>query len=59
MGQMMAALHGIRVLDVTRFYAGPFCPMLLGDLGAEVIKIEEPKSGDGQRVLSPSIGEQG
>ena len=55
----MGALHGIRVLDVTRFYAGPYCPMVLGDLGAEVIKIEEPKAGDGQRVLSPSIGEQG
>ncbi len=47
------ALKGIRVLDFSRVLAGPFCTMLLGDLGAEVIKIENPAGGDDTRQWGP------
>lgn len=46
------SLEGIRVLDFTRLYAGPFCAMLLGDLGADVVKVEMP-SGDPIRHQGP------
>ncbi|MBX3027728.1 CoA transferase [bacterium] len=39
------ALHGVRVLDLTRYLAGPFCTMLLGDMGADVLKLEPPRGG--------------
>jgi crotonobetainyl-CoA:carnitine CoA-transferase CaiB-like acyl-CoA transferase len=42
-------LSGVRVLDASRVLAGPFCTMMLGDYGAEVIKIEQPGHGDDTR----------
>ena len=49
-------LSGIRVIDLTRVLAGPFCAMSLGDMGAEVIKIEEPGKGDDTRGWPPFVG---
>jgi crotonobetainyl-CoA:carnitine CoA-transferase CaiB-like acyl-CoA transferase len=48
-------LAGLKVVDLTRVLAGPFCTMLLADRGAEVIKVEEPGTGDEMRGWAPSI----
>lgn len=48
-----APLHGLRVLDASRVLAGPFCGQMLGDLGAEIIKLERPGSGDDTRGWGP------
>src|SRR5688500_19348623 len=46
-------LSGVRVLDLTRVVAGPYCSMFLGDLGAEVVKVEQPGMGDDTRGWGP------
>lgn len=48
-----AALSGLRILDLSRILAGPYCTQLLGDLGAEVIKVERPGHGDDTRKWGP------
>ena len=50
---MTAALDEIKVVDLTRTLAGPFCTMMLGDMGADVVKIEEPELGDETRSWTP------
>jgi crotonobetainyl-CoA:carnitine CoA-transferase CaiB-like acyl-CoA transferase len=50
------ALAGIRIADFSHFLAGPFCSLILADLGAEVIKIEKTDGGDDFRKFQPSVG---
>lgn len=50
---MPSALEKVKVVDLTRTLAGPFCTMMLGDLGADVVKIEEPERGDETRSWTP------
>lgn len=51
----MGALNGVRVIDLTRVLAGPYCGMLLADMGAEIIKVEEPSKGDDSRAFAPFV----
>lgn len=52
----MGLLSGVRILDLTWVLAGPYASLLLGDLGAEIIKVESPELGDKTRELGPSLG---
>ncbi len=53
---MQGPLEGVRVLDLTRVLAGPFCCSILGDLGAEVVKVERTGRGDDTRDILPKVG---
>ncbi len=51
----MRPLDGFRVLDLTRFLSGPYCTMVLAEMGADVIKVEQPVTGDDSRRLAPKV----
>lgn len=55
----MQALNNLKVLDLSRYIAGPNCGMILGDMGADVVKVESPGRGEETRLLPPKIGDQG
>ncbi|MGH8921333.1 MAG: CoA transferase, partial [Actinomycetes bacterium] len=50
---MTAPLEGIRILDIGTRIGAPFCAGLLGEMGAEVIKVEQPDGGDFMRTIGP------
>lgn len=56
---MAGPLAGIKVLDLSRLLPGPYCSLMLGDLGADVLKVEDPEQGDYTRWWGPRIHHQG
>jgi crotonobetainyl-CoA:carnitine CoA-transferase CaiB-like acyl-CoA transferase len=56
--EMEFPLEGIKVVDFSQTITGPFCTMILAELGAEVYKLEEPRSGDEARTWPPFLGEE-
>lgn len=56
---MALPLEGVRILDLSRLLPGPWCTLLLADLGAEVIKVEHPDGGDPIRMMPPHLGDAG
>ena len=54
----MKPLEGLKVLDLSRVLAGPYCTMMLADYGANIIKIEPPKVGDDSRAFGPFVGKE-
>lgn len=56
MSALAAALSGIRVLDLSRLLPGPFLTMVLADMGADVVKVEDPRVGDYMRAFPPAKG---
>ena len=55
---MPLPLEGVKVLDLTTVMAGPYCTMVLGDMGAEIIKVENFPEGDGSRRFEPKINDE-
>ena len=59
LGERNGPLKGVTVLDITRVVAGPYCSMMFADLGATVIKMENPKDPDYTRTFPPMVGSEG